>query len=127
MDIVDQEREVEDLNASTPDLSLRKTVTLTDVHFNYPQRPDVHVLKGLNLRIDAGDPNVFVLWSARVARAKAPWPPSFFASTSRTPASCGSETCPPATSTCAGTDSAWRLFPTGGDLVWRRLANLVNP
>ena len=55
MDIVEQEREVEDLNASTPDLSLRKTVTLTDVHFNYPQRPDVHVLKGLNLRIDAGD------------------------------------------------------------------------
>ena len=55
MDIVDQEREVEDLNAITPDLSLRKTVTLTDVHFNYPQRPDVHVLKGLNLRIDAGD------------------------------------------------------------------------
>ena len=55
MDIVDQDREVEDLNASTPELSLRQTVTLTDVHFNYPQRPDVQVLKGLNLRIDAGD------------------------------------------------------------------------
>ena len=34
---------------------MRQTVTLTDVHFNYPQRPDVQVLKGLNLRIDAGD------------------------------------------------------------------------
>ena len=55
MDIVDQDREVEYLNDSTPELSLRQTVTLTDVHFNYPQRPDVQVLKGLNLRIDAGD------------------------------------------------------------------------
>ena len=38
MDIIDQTAEVEDLNASTPKLSLRQTVTLTDVHFNYPQR-----------------------------------------------------------------------------------------
>ena len=55
MDIVDQDREVEDLGAATPDLSLRHTIALQDVHFNYPQRPDVPVLKGLNLRIDAGD------------------------------------------------------------------------
>ena len=55
MDIVDQEREVHDLDTPTPALSLRQTLTLNDVHFNYPQRPDVHVLKGLNLRIDAGD------------------------------------------------------------------------
>ena len=55
MDIVDQDREVEDLEAATPDLSLRHTIALQDVHFNYPQRPDVPVLKGLNLRIDAGD------------------------------------------------------------------------
>ena len=55
MDIVDQEREVHDLDTPTPTLSLRQTLTLNDVHFNYPQRPDVHVLKGLNLRIDAGD------------------------------------------------------------------------
>ena len=55
MDIVDQDREVEDLGAATPNLSLRHTIALEDVHFNYPQRPDVTVLKGLNLRIDAGD------------------------------------------------------------------------
>ena len=46
MDIVDQEREVEDLNAETPAVSLRQPLTLTDVHFNYPQRPDVPVLRG---------------------------------------------------------------------------------
>ena len=55
MDIVDQEREVQNLDTPTPALSLRQTLKLNDVHFNYPQRPDVPVLKGLNLRIDAGD------------------------------------------------------------------------
>ncbi|MGB1384950.1 MAG: ABC transporter ATP-binding protein [Flavobacteriales bacterium] len=55
MDIVDQEREVEDLNAETPAVSLRQPLTLTDVHFNYPQRPDVPVLRGLNLRVDPGE------------------------------------------------------------------------
>ena len=55
MDIVDQDREVEDLNAETPAVSLRQPLILTDVHFNYPQRPDVPVLRGLNLRVDPGE------------------------------------------------------------------------
>jgi ABC-type multidrug transport system fused ATPase/permease subunit len=55
MDIVEQEREVEDLNAETPAVSLRQPLNLSDVHFNYPQRPDVPVLRGLNLRVDPGE------------------------------------------------------------------------
>ena len=55
MDIVDQDREVEDLNQETPAVSLRQPLTLSDVHFNYPQRPDVPVLRGLNLRVDPGE------------------------------------------------------------------------
>ena len=55
MDIVEQEREVADLDNSTPQLSLRETITMSNVHFNYPQRPDVPVLQGLDLRIDPGD------------------------------------------------------------------------
>ena len=55
MDIIDQDREVEDLNAETPAVSLRQPLALTDVHFNYPQRPDVPVLRGLNLRVDPGE------------------------------------------------------------------------
>ena len=55
MDIVEQEREVADLDNSTPQLSLRETITMSNVHFNYPQRPDVPVIQGLDLRIDPGD------------------------------------------------------------------------
>ena len=55
MDIVDQDREVVDLDTPTPEVSLRHTVALKDVHFNYPQRPDVPVLKGLNLTVEAGE------------------------------------------------------------------------
>ena len=38
MDIVDQDREVDDLETAT-DLSLRHTIALQDVHFNYPRGP----------------------------------------------------------------------------------------
>jgi len=55
MDIVDQDREVQDLTAETPAVSLRQPLNLSDVHFNYPQRPDVPVLRGLNLRVDPGE------------------------------------------------------------------------
>ena len=55
MDIVDQEREVSDLDDSVHEVSLRQPVTFHDVHFNYPQRPDVPVLRGLTLRVDPGE------------------------------------------------------------------------
>ena len=55
MDIVEQDREVADLDVPTPALSLRQPLTLHDVHFNYPQRPDVPVLRGLNLRVEPGE------------------------------------------------------------------------
>ena len=54
MDIVEQDREVEDLDAPTPLLSLRRTVVFEDVHFKYPQRPDVPVLQGMNLKVEPG-------------------------------------------------------------------------
>lgn len=54
MDIVEQDREVEDLDAPTPLLSLRRTVVFQDVHFKYPQRPDVPVLQGMNLKVEPG-------------------------------------------------------------------------
>ncbi len=54
MDIVEQDREVEDLDAPTPLLSLRRSVVFKDVHFKYPQRPDVPVLQGMNLKVEPG-------------------------------------------------------------------------
>ena len=54
MDIVEQDREVEDLDVPTPHLSLRHAVVFEDVHFKYPQRPDVPVLQGMNLKVEPG-------------------------------------------------------------------------
>ena len=54
MDIVDQEREVHDLDQEPVAVSLRRPIALEDIHFNYPQRPDVPVLQGLSMRVEPG-------------------------------------------------------------------------
>jgi ABC-type multidrug transport system fused ATPase/permease subunit len=55
MDIIEQEREVEHLEAHPLAVSLRQRLSLRNVFFNYPQRPDVPVLQGLNLDIAPGE------------------------------------------------------------------------
>ena len=55
MDIIEQEREVEHLEAHPLAVSLRQRLSLRNVFFNYPQRPDVPVLQGLNLDIATGE------------------------------------------------------------------------
>ena len=54
MDIVDQEREVSDLDEEPTAVSLRRPIALEDIHFNYPQRPDVPVLQGFSMRVEPG-------------------------------------------------------------------------
>ncbi len=54
MDIVDQEREVRDLDEEPTAVSLRRPIALEDIHFNYPQRPDVPVLQGFTMRVEPG-------------------------------------------------------------------------
>ena len=54
MDIVDQEREVHDLDQEPVAVSLRRPIALQDIHFNYPQRPDVPVLQGFSMRVEPG-------------------------------------------------------------------------
>jgi len=55
MDIIEQEREVTHLEAHPSVVSLRQRLSLRNVSFNYPQRPDVPVLQGLNLDIAPGE------------------------------------------------------------------------
>jgi ABC-type multidrug transport system fused ATPase/permease subunit len=55
MDIIEQEREVGHLEAHPLAVSLRQRLSLRNVSFNYPQRPDVPVLQGLNLDIAPGE------------------------------------------------------------------------
>ncbi|MDA0729216.1 MAG: ABC transporter transmembrane domain-containing protein [Bacteroidetes bacterium] len=55
MDIIEQDREVTRIEASPTEVSLRATLALDQVHFNYPQRPDVPVLQGLSLTIAPGE------------------------------------------------------------------------
>ena len=55
MDIIEQEREVAHLEAHPSVVSLRQRLSLRNVSFNYPQRPDVPVLQGLNLDIAPGE------------------------------------------------------------------------
>jgi len=55
MDIIEQDREVSHIEARPGEVSLRAMLALEDVHFNYPQRPDVPVLQGLSLTIAPGE------------------------------------------------------------------------
>jgi len=55
MDIIEQEREVAHLEAHPSVVSLRQRLSLRNVSFNYPQRPEVPVLQGLNLDIATGE------------------------------------------------------------------------
>lgn len=53
MTILDNESEVDMTKEITP-LELDGNISFKNVHFNYPSRPDIEILKGLNLHIDAG-------------------------------------------------------------------------
>ena len=55
MDIVDQEREVHDLDEEPTAVSLRRPIALEDIHFQLPSsRPDVPVLQGFSMRVEPG-------------------------------------------------------------------------
>ncbi|MCL4118273.1 UNVERIFIED_CONTAM: hypothetical protein GTU68_012278 [Idotea baltica] len=44
-----------DINAQRSDLKLNGNVSFNNVHFTYPSRPDVSVLEGINLKVNAGE------------------------------------------------------------------------
>jgi len=44
-----------DINATRSDLKLKGNVSFQNVHFTYPSRPDVSVLEGINLNVNAGE------------------------------------------------------------------------
>lgn len=56
MELMDEEQEtvVTAANASLAPLKLAGEVSFKDVHFHYPNREDVQVLEGVNLRIEPG-------------------------------------------------------------------------
>jgi ABC-type multidrug transport system fused ATPase/permease subunit len=54
MDIVDQDREVQDLDREPVAVSLRRPIAMEDIHFNYPQRPEVPVLQGFSMCVKPG-------------------------------------------------------------------------
>ncbi len=53
-EILDQPSELE-VVTDRPDLKLKGNITFDDVHFNYPSRPEMAVLKGINIRIKEGE------------------------------------------------------------------------
>ena len=52
-EILERDTEV-DAKPDSPPLTLKGDVTFQNVHFNYPSRPDMDVLQGINLDIKAG-------------------------------------------------------------------------
>ena len=104
MDIVDQEREVHDLNQEPVAVSLRRPITLEDIHFNYPQRPDVPVLQGFTMRVEPGQPSGGVKrgWEKHSGRHA-----SAFSCGRPRRSKSATRTWPPWT--CAGTANAWHL------------------
>jgi len=55
MDLLDEKREFTSLVDEAPKMNLRKDIVFKDVNFHYEQRSDVTVLKGFNLKINAGE------------------------------------------------------------------------
>ena len=44
-----------DINVPRSDLKLKGNVSFNNVHFNYPSRPEVEVLSGINLKVSVGE------------------------------------------------------------------------
>ena len=55
MEILKDEREIKDFEATSAPLDLNKEIEFKGVDFHYEQRPDVPVLKGFNLKINEGE------------------------------------------------------------------------
>jgi len=55
MEILKEEREIKDFEASSAPLDLSKEIEFKGVDFHYEQRPDVPVLAGFNLKINEGE------------------------------------------------------------------------
>ena len=55
MEILKDEREIKDFEATSSPLDLNKEIEFKGVDFHYEQRPDVPVLKGFNLKINEGE------------------------------------------------------------------------
>ena len=55
MEILKEEREIKDFEATSAPLDLNKEIEFKGVDFHYEQRPDVPVLKGFNLKINEGE------------------------------------------------------------------------
>ena len=55
MEIIDQKREIKDISSPINEVDLSKNIELKDIEFHYTSRPDVPILRGLNLTINAGE------------------------------------------------------------------------
>jgi ATP-binding cassette subfamily B protein len=55
MDILDEPSEVEVADTAPERLELGGQIQFKDVHFHYPSRPDVEVLKGVSFKLEAGE------------------------------------------------------------------------
>ena len=55
MEIINQKREIKDISSPINEVDLSKNIELKDIEFHYTSRPDVPILRGLNLTINAGE------------------------------------------------------------------------
>lgn len=55
MDLIGQKRELDDITTPISEVDLSHDITLSNIDFHYSQRPDLQILKGLNLEIKAGE------------------------------------------------------------------------
>ena len=55
MEIIDQKREIKDISSPINEVDLSKNIEFKDIEFHYTSRPDVPILRGLNLTINAGE------------------------------------------------------------------------
>ena len=55
MEIIGQKREINDIDTPINEVDLSRNIELKNIDFHYTSRPDVPILRGLNLTINAGE------------------------------------------------------------------------
>ena len=55
MEIIGQKREINDIDTPINEVDLSRNIELKNIDFHYTSRPDIPILRGLNLTINAGE------------------------------------------------------------------------